>query len=93
MPDPNANRNEPKISMIQSEDGKFVSVRVEYEAGLKSVGLLFNEQEYVIDIGTENPPQASFDLELNEGENRIVVTTVGTDDSEGVLDQEYNYAP
>lgn len=93
IPDPNANRNEPKISMIQSEDGKFVSVRVEYEAGLKSVGLLFNEQEYVIDIGTENPPQASFDLELNEGENRIVVTTVGTDDSEGVLDQEYNYAP
>lgn len=84
---------EPKISMIQSEDGKIVSVRVEYEAGLKSVSLLFNTQEYEIDIGTDNPTQASFDLELAEGPNRIVVTSVGTDDAEGVLDQEYTYTP
>ena len=84
---------EPKISMIQSEDGKIVSVRVEYEAGIKSVSLLFNTQEYEIDIGTDNPTQASFDLELSEGPNRIVVTSVGTDDAEGVLDQEYTYTP
>lgn len=86
-------KNEPKISMIQSEDGKIVSVRIEYEAGLKSVGLLFNEQEIPIDIGDDNPTQASFDLELPEGTTRIVVTSVGTDDSEGVLDQEYTYTP
>lgn len=86
-------RTEPKISMIQSEDGMLVSVRVEYEAGLKSVSLLFNEQEYEIDIGTDNPTQASFDLQLAEGQNRIVVTSVGVDDSEGVLDQEYTYTP
>lgn len=93
VPDPNLNRGEPKISMIQSEDGRLVSVRVEYEAGLKSVGLLFNEQEWDIDIGTDNPPQASFDLELSGGDNRIVVTAVGADDSEGVLDKEYNFTP
>lgn len=92
-PEPEQPRNEPKISAIQSEDGKIVSIRVEYEQGLKSVGLLFNEQEYVIEIGADNPPQASFDLELAEGTNRIVVTSVGADDAEGVLDQEFTYTP
>ncbi len=90
---PSTNGNEPKISMIQSEDGKLVSVRVEYEQGLKSVSLLYNEQEIEIDIGNDNPAQASFDLELLEGQNRIVITSVGTDDSEGVLDKEFIYTP
>ena len=63
-------------------------VELSYEKGLKAATLQLNNQNYDINIA-ENMTYANFELDLKEGENKILLTVVGQDDATQVLEKTF----
>ena len=61
---------------------------MKYEKGIKSATLQFNGQNYDINIA-ENTKEGNFELDLAEGENKVILTVVGSDGATQVLEKSF----
>ena len=90
--DNNQNNNQidkPVVTAEQRADNnKKLYVEMSYEKGLKSATLQFNGQNYDVNIA-ENTTNANFELDLLEGENKIILTVVGQDGATQVLEKNF----
>lgn len=85
----NDNQDKPKISAEQkADDKKKIVVDMKYEKGIKSATLQFNGQNYDINIA-ENTKEGNFELDLAEGENKVILTVVGSDGATQVLEKSF----
>ena len=83
------NQDKPKISAEQkADDKKKIVVDMKYEKGIKSATLQFNGQNYDINIA-ENTKEGNFELDLAEGENKVILTVVGSDGATQVLEKSF----
>lgn len=78
--------NGPVIEVTQ--DGPTIHVLFKAEAGILKAELFMQEQSYMLDGLDGNPKEASLDLELPEGTNRLIFTMTDMNGDEAVYDQE-----
>lgn len=78
----------PEIKVTLSEDGSTINVKAVHENGIKSVKFNFNNNDYNVDIGNDNPKEIEFNQELETGYNRIILTVNSVDNTETVFDGE-----
>lgn len=81
----------PEITVTLSEDGSSINIKAEHENGLESVSFNFNNRDYNIDIGDENPKMMQFDQNLEVGYNRIIIKVKSVDGTETTFDGQCNY--
>lgn len=81
----------PEIKVELVENGSKINIKAMHENGIKSVKFNFNNADYNVDIGDENPKQIEFEQQLETGYNRIIITVVSVDDTETVFDGECSY--
>lgn len=81
----------PEIKVTLSEDGSSIDIKAVHENGIKSVKFNFNDVDYNVDIGDENPTEVQFAQSLEVGYNRIILTVVSVDDTETTFDGECSY--
>lgn len=70
------------------ENSKKAVVSAEYVEGIKDLKLNVNDVDYTVNLPEENPTNISFELDLVEGNNRITVTVIGTNDTENTRVEE-----
>ncbi len=88
-PDDNNGIDKPKVIAEQKADNnRKLYVELSYEKGLKAATLQLNNQNYDINIA-ENMTYANFELDLKEGENKILLTVVGQDGATQVLEKTF----
>lgn len=81
----------PEIKVELVDDGSKINIKAMHENGIKLVKLNFNNNDYDVDIGDENPTQIEFEQPLETGYNRIIVTVKSVDDTETVFDGDCTY--
>lgn len=81
----------PEIKVELVDDGSKINIKAMHENGIKSVKFNFNNTDYNVDIGDENPSQIEFEQPLETGYNRIIITVISVDDTETVFDGECTY--
>ena len=81
----------PEITVTLSADGSSIDIKATHENGIQSVAFNFNNVDYNVDIGTENPTQIQFAQKLDVGYNRIIITVKSVDGTETTFDGECNY--
>lgn len=81
----------PEIKVELVDDGSKINIKAKHEKGIKSVKYNFNNVDYNVDIGNENPKDIEFEQPLETGYNRIIVTVNSIDDTETVFDGECTY--
>ena len=84
-------RTKPEIKVELVEDGSKINIKAMHENGIKLVKLNFNNNDYNVDIGDDNPTQIEFEQPLETGYNRIIITVKSVDDTETVFDGECTY--
>ena len=78
--------NGPVIEVVQ--DGPTIHVLFKAEAGILKAELFMQEQSFMLDGLDGNPKEASLDLDLPEGTNRLIFTMTDMNGDEAVYDQE-----
>ena len=81
----------PEIKVELVDDGSKINIKAMHENGIKLVKLNFNNNDYDVDIGDDNPKQIEFEQPLETGYNRIIVTVKSVDDTETVFDGDCTY--
>lgn len=81
----------PDISVVLSEDGSNIIIKASHENGIESVSFNFNDKDYNVDIGNENPNTIEFSQALEVGNNRIIVTVKSVDGTESKFDGQCAY--
>ena len=81
----------PEITVTLSEDGSKIEIRATHESGIESVAYNFNNMDYNVDIGSDNPMQIQFEQNLEVGYNRIILTVKSIDGTESKFDGECTY--
>lgn len=81
----------PEITVTLSEDGSSIDIKAVHESGIESVAFNFNDVDYNVDIGDENPTTIQFAQPLEVGYNRIIVTVRSVDGTETKFDGECTY--
>lgn len=81
----------PEIKVELVDDGSKINIKAQHEKGIKSVKFNFNNVDYNVDIGNENPKEIEFEQPLETGYNRIILTVNSVDDTETVFDGECTY--
>lgn len=81
----------PEIKAILSDDGKSVEIVATHENGIESVQYNFNDVDYNVDIGTDNPKQIQFPQELQVGNNKITLIVKSVDGTETRFDATCPY--
>ncbi len=81
----------PEIKVTLSEDGSSIEIRAEHESGIESVSYNFNNMDYNVDIGNDNPTSIQFDQKLEIGYNRIILIVKSIDGTESKFDGECSY--
>lgn len=77
------------INIAKSEtDPTKIEVSTNYSEGIKEIKLNVNDVDYPVDIGTENPESASFNLDILPGNNKITLTVIGADDTQNIKTEE-----
>lgn len=78
-----------KINIVKSEtDSTKAKLSADYSEGIKEVLLNVNDVDYTVTLPEENPKNTSIDLPLVQGNNRITLTIIGTDDTRNVKIEE-----
>lgn len=81
----------PQITVTLSEDGSSIDIKAEHENGIESVAFNFNNVDYNVDIGNDNPTFIQFQQKLEIGYNRIIITVKSTDGTENTYDGQCSY--
>ena len=81
----------PEVKVTLSEDGSSIDIQAEHENGIESVAFNFNDKDYNVDIGDDNPTTIQFEQKLEVGYNRIVVTVTSVDGTTTKFDGECSY--
>ena len=90
----NQSENEDEINITiqkSEEDEAKASIKALCEAGIKELKLNVNDVDYSVNIGDQNPPEVSFDLDLVEGNNKITVTIISANGTEKQEIQEISH--
>ena len=78
-----------KINIVKSEtDSTKAILSADYSEGIKEVLLNVNDVDYTVTLPEENPKNTSIELPLVQGNNRITLTIIGTDDTRNVKIEE-----
>ena len=83
----------PDVKITIASDKKSANIYCSHEDGLKRIKLSLNGQDYDVDIGQGNPKEASFDIQLGEGQNTIKVTATTTEETETVAEETVDNTP
>ena len=78
----------PEVTIKVSADKTMADIYIKHDNGLKEVKLNLNNVDHLVDIGQDNPPEIQFQIQLAEGDNKIIVTAQSIDSTETVATEE-----
>ena len=77
----------PEVTIIVSADKLTAQVTVKHDNGIKEIKLSLNDVEYPVPV-EGNPKEFAFNINLAQGQNKIVVTSTSVDSTETVATEE-----
>ncbi len=77
----------PEVTIVVSADKLTAQVTVKHDNGIKEIKLTLNEVEYPVPI-EGNPKEFAFNINLAQGQNKIVVTSTSVDSTETIATEE-----
>lgn len=93
LPESFSGVTKPDVKITISADKKKADVQCYHENGLKEIKLTLNGTEYPVDIGTDNPKDIAFQIDLAQGNNDIKVTAKSIDETETIATETVENQP